>query len=89
MPKKLEVTGLANETDFENDSGEVKYLLVFNKGALRVPVTAEVAQEVLEFMYGKPNGHTEQQVSDASEDPMAYDQDEPSVSSDEDGIEQV
>jgi hypothetical protein len=50
--KQMILTGLASEQNF---SGSTKFYLVFNDGELRVPVTEESAQLVIEAMY-KPNG---------------------------------
>lgn len=56
--RELKVTGIAQENDFDSD-GLVQYLLVFNKGELRVPVSQEAAQQVLQFIYVEANGQAE------------------------------
>ena len=52
--KELKVTGLAQENDFDTQ-GEVIYLLVLNKGELRLRISEDAAREVLTLMYA--NGH--------------------------------
>jgi len=46
--RQLVLTKLGEETDLA--SGETSYLLVFNGGDLRVPVTEEAARAVILFM---------------------------------------
>jgi hypothetical protein len=87
--KALVLTGLANETDF-NDGEVVQYLLVFNKGELRVPVDEDSARLVLHYMFG------EQAEQEDSEDehappvpPAARKEPESEVTEDDDGVDQV
>lgn len=52
--KQMVMTGLATEHDFESGEGEVQYVLLFNKGELRVPITKESAEKIIEHAYSKP-----------------------------------
>jgi hypothetical protein len=47
------LTGLATEQTFDK-KGAPQFFLVFNNGALRVPVTEEAAGVVVKEMYGSP-----------------------------------
>jgi hypothetical protein len=60
MKRSLEVTGLAQETDFSSDTGAVQHLLVFNKGELRVAISDACARQVVEYMYGRTEPSDEQ-----------------------------
>jgi hypothetical protein len=82
--KDLKVTGLAQESDFDND-GVVQFLLVLNKGALRIPISPEAAQEVIKIMYAEGNGVAEQQSQLTDE---GGDSDEAQESPD-DGVDQI
>ena len=56
--RELKLTGVSNEQDL--DTEETKFLLVFNGGELRVPVSEEAVQVVLQHRYGEQqsgNGH--------------------------------
>ena len=43
--QSLVVTGVAHETDFS--TGQQQYLLVLNRGTLRLPISAEDAEHVI------------------------------------------
>lgn len=57
---QLILTGLAQETDFENPD-QSTFFLVFNGGELRIPVSEEAAQIVVHHRFGQngSNGHAE------------------------------
>lgn len=48
MPKKLEITGLAQETDFA-DPERTRTVLVVNNGALRLRVDEDAVQDLLKY----------------------------------------
>lgn len=77
---QLILTGLAQETDFENPE-QSTFFLVFNGGELRVPVSEEAAQVVVQhrFTQNGSNGHTESvrgetlyQVPETDRDPNDF-----------------
>lgn len=76
--KTMVVTGLSNEQDFE--TGESVFVLILNK-KLRIPVSQEVAAEIIQEMYqgdmGTPEVRTSSESSDYGE------------SQDDDGVDQI
>jgi hypothetical protein len=48
--KKMVLTGLAQDTDFEDPEAS-SFFLVFNGGELRVPISEKAAQVVVEYQY--------------------------------------
>lgn len=43
--RQIILTGLGEETDLQ--TGETKYMLVFNRGALRLPATEEIVKQII------------------------------------------
>lgn len=58
--KQLILTGLAEETDLTN--GETTYLLVFNKGHIRVPATEQMVREIIAYTASDAEGIPAQAV---------------------------
>ncbi len=56
--KKLVLTGAGSEQKFrhQGESWGESYFLVFNDGELRVPISAEALQTVIEHMYSADRG---------------------------------
>ena len=48
--KKMILTGLGQETDFEKN-GEGEFLLVFNRGELRIPISEGAFKEIVRVRY--------------------------------------
>ena len=85
--KSLVLTGLAHETDFSN--GEVEqYLLVFNRGELRIPVREEVARLILQYLFGSEDPDAEE-AAPAPMVPPAAQGSQSEVTDDDDGVDQV
>jgi hypothetical protein len=79
--KKLVLTGLANETDFTNGEA-IQYLLVFNKGELRVPVDEQSAKLVIQFMF------SDEEIEPKESEPKVP-EDQNEFTDDEGGVDQV
>lgn len=86
--KQLILTGLAQETDFENPE-QSTFFLVFNGGELRVPISEEAAQVVIQHRFGAngSNGHAAEEIGETVYQPPQSARD-PNDVYDEDG-EQV
>ena len=90
--RQILLTGLAEETDFSNEVGSSKYFLVFNNGALRIPVSQEAALEVARYVYGSNNGETSLQTGNNGTDHEFVQDEEPPAEGgivDEDGVGQI
>lgn len=74
--KTMVVTGLSNEQDFE--TGQSIFVLILNK-KFRVPVSEEVATEIIQEMYDSEMGTPETRPSSISSD----------SSEDDDGVDQI
>lgn len=75
--KTMVVTGLSNEQDFE--TGQSVFVLILNK-KFRVPVSEEVATEIIQEMYNSDMGTPETRPS-----PISYSDN----SEDDDGVDQI
>ena len=94
--KKMILTGLGSEQDFTSVKKlETKYYLVFNDGELRVPVSEEAAQVVVQAMYGGQEQAGEEEESEEEEQEAEPEHHHHSWGNghgdvtDEDGIDQV
>lgn len=89
--REMVLTGVANEQSFTSDMGEMKFLLVFNHGELRVPVDQSALQLVLEHMAEKPNGNGHHRASEdvPSQDVPTDYEDQQNVETDDDGVGQI
>ncbi len=92
--KELRVTGLAQETDFEGEDGEVQYLLVLNKGQLRIPIDSDAAQSVLRFLYANGEAPAEKSRSNDGVESVGFvetedDETGGTNTTDEDGVDQI
>lgn len=90
--KKLVLTALATEHDLSD--GAEQYLLVFNKGELRVPVSEEAAQVVIQALFG--GAQVPSEVPEVEEQVVPFSQNGPvmgkvgsTYSDDGDGVDQV
>lgn len=91
MNTKMEITGLAQETDFSNP-GITNTVLVINGGELRIPILAEAVESVINYAVLKnyPEGSGNDiggQAEDREED--SYVPDESVETLDESGIAQI
>ena len=92
--KQMVVTGLSNEQDFQ--TGESKYVLILNK-EIRVPVSEELAAQIIQEMYGVAPKVAAPVTDDEGEQQEEHREDEvPSHQAwvgngarDEDGIDQI
>jgi hypothetical protein len=84
IPKSMVLTGIGSEQDFK--TGGTKFLLVFNDGELRVPVSETAAETVLQAMF-QDQSKTELAVTQYEEDVEESNSKAPS--DDDDGVDQV
>lgn len=89
MSKKLEITGLAQETDFA-DPQKTRTVLVINSGAHRIPIGEDSVQNLLKYAFegtqmeepesSTSNGHSEEVISEDQEEQVEEQTDEAGIS---------
>jgi hypothetical protein len=91
MPR-LEITGLAQETDFTNPEKTITILLI-NKGELRLRIDESSVPDLLQYaLNGHSNGvseSTEEQTAGQEEEPEAPPEDDEDGPTDETGVPSI
>ena len=93
MSTKMEITGLAQETDFSNP-GITHTVLVINNGELRVPILPDAVEQVIKYAvmknYQQGTGEvdTGEQAEPSEDDPEDASEQETDTF-DESGIAQI
>ena len=87
MAQTLQVTGIAQETEFNDETKSVTTLLVLNKGTFRIPVDSKEAERIIAYMYGR----TDNRDTDAKDIVSEVDESDGDIdeSEDEDGVDQI
>ncbi len=76
MSKKLMITGLAQETDFD-DIERAKTVLIINNGALRIPIDEDSVRRILEYaVESQPHKSNGSGQDDSHDDSLSSDEEE-------------